>query len=100
LTSKNGEARVAWLAFHIPDCTECAYANRLKDVEARVASAMGRSDAFDRGEDLSKLPGFREAFAAQMASAVRSGLIDRAMAVWMERMARERAGRPWPGRSE
>lgn len=92
------EKRVEWLKAHVGNCLQCATAAKVKDLEARVAAAMGCSALFDAGGNITKLPGFSDAFAVEVRKAMRSGLIDHQTLLWMGRVAAERAGKPWPGR--
>lgn len=69
------DRRIAHLQDHIRDCKDCLYAASLKNIEMRTAEMIGGDAvlAFLRGDDITNLPGFSEAFARAWASSPRPG---------------------------
>lgn len=77
--------RVEFLIEHVKKCKGCYYANILKILESEVATMIGTEykSMFDRGMDISKYSKFNKCFRIVMDRAMRNGLIDNDMKVWM-----------------
>jgi hypothetical protein len=66
-------------------CADCAYANRLKLIEAGVAYKLGPEtyQRFVRGDNITTHPQFARVFAEMMDKAIEGGGVDEKMAEWM-----------------
>jgi hypothetical protein len=91
-TPAEAQKRLDFLTAHIgearhPQCLECFFANKLKQLEAVVAQQIGAYAAFCRGEDVMGRPGAHEALARVLRVARASGVIPAEMEQWMARIA-------------
>lgn len=94
----SGQAeRIAWMQAHIAGCVDCRRATKLKNIEFRIAEALGAEDYFKSGRDFDHLPGYEAAHKDVFRKAVNSGFIDQDDVAWMATKAK-RHGTPWPGR--
>lgn len=71
-------------------CADCAYAQRLKLIEAGVAFKLGPESyqSFMQGGNVTTHPEFARVFAEMMEKAISAGGIDEKMAEWMNLRAR------------
>jgi hypothetical protein len=99
LSAQGRTERLAWAAQHVLGCDDCRRANRLKEIEEKVAKALGRMADFENGKDLQGAPGFTDALNNALRGALASGVLTTTDLAWMARMAK-RYGNPWPGREE
>ncbi len=89
-------SRLSWGVQHIPHCDDCNRANKMKNLEDRVAARIGRQDDFNAGRDFTSAPGYAGALDKVLDAAVARGYLKPDDMAWIARMA-TRHGKPWPG---